>query len=808
MKRQVFSAIMVLIILPLSIFANVCSTGLFSNIQTHGTINYGPPLTVILRGQLPSQNQNLSLWVKNFVGNYTFGSNMVEVVGDLHISGILMYPQQFNSTYGTWPSSGDQPGYTWNQLKTLIDAFHSYGWKVVWGGTNVAWENQWVYNYITEQHPELAFCDANGYRANDIDGGPPSGNTPGNKTVGYNNLIPNLWANYTTPGDTLGIANNTRLLDVLCTKLGQMISDGLQFDGWFPSDGWNGFNFQGYTFSSGWGKSGTYSFGPQELAEWAQDTSSGFGLPSIGQPSNWDSWNITQKADWIYNNSTAFARWYDWWCYRFSKAYLQIKNTIETNNPGQPFYTMIQSDGRCTWAGYKLLNFTMVADDGSIDLFLTSAENNNFPVGEKYKHVPQQQAWVASLIKGKDVRLNSPIGIIPSSWYDGNFPIPLGYMKQQYLAQVQSYVWFNGTRYRACNTSIIFFDASPDGSNCNINKTANSLLFSWINSVHNIFQNAQPVYLGPTLVDGYSYDGWVGPSAVEGINYTFAQWVDALRLQESTSYINSSMGTLLLECTYFSKQLLQAQQDLIDALFANKSLNVIITNGGGAKYIKDIFVSGDESKVASTFCLSYSSGSTNQYAHVLDQGSITDAIGKWIASGYDSSNSWKMSQTSWAYCYQNLSGFIPIAMSDDNRTSLGIFYNSTSANFLYMQGYCWPGTGGENHMGITIPREIVNRAIYWASNSPINASESLLDYKVFNKADGTIFIPMMNHASANGQPLSATLNINAAALGLGSISNYNIYWQSNPSTLLSASNWNNLPITLSGMADVLVIAPK
>ena len=125
----------------------------------------------------------------------------------------------------------------------------------------------------------------------------------------------------------------------------------------------------------------TYSFSYQEENEWASDKESGFGLSTIGQPSAWSNWNITQRASWILNNSTASQAWYQWWCYRFAQMYLQVKTVIMNNNPEpQKFYSAMGADTSSQWTsgnlgGDGLLNFTMVADNGAIDLFVIDPEN-------------------------------------------------------------------------------------------------------------------------------------------------------------------------------------------------------------------------------------------------------------------------------------------------------------------------------------------------------------------------------------------------------------------------------------------------
>lgn len=780
------------------------------NIPSSGTIRILSESTVILRGSLPNPYQDMAAYVRNYVGDYTFCPHMIEMCYDMGYVGILQYPEEFNSTYGTWS------GFTWTQLQTLINAFHSYGWQVQLGMTGIAWNGQWMYNYIHTKHPELAFTDANGYRANDINGGNPNGNVAGNKIVGYDDLIPDFWANFSSADPSLGIANNSRLIDVIIAKLGQMIAGGLDWDGVALADGWNGFDIQGYTFGNtypNWAASGQYSYSYQEENQWANDSTSGYGLPAIGQPSSWNSWNITQRASWILGNTTAKNQWYEWWCNRFSKMMLEFKDAIENNNPNpQGIYTSMGADASSQWnsgnlGGDGLLNFTMVANDDSIDVFLPAYEN------APYSQMPAGQAYAASLVKTKDVRLQVAIGIIPDNWYYGNVPIPLGNMKQQYLSQAQSYTWYNGARYSTANNSVIFLDGAPDGSNSNVNQTAIQLLFNWINTVSPLFQNAQPVYLGPTIVNSY---GTTSQDQFLGINYSIAQWTDDFNLVKSSSYINATMGTLWLEVNNFGNtyvpagQLPTSYQDVIDQMFANKSLNLIISDVSQQLSLygwgHQIFISGSESKVTSTFDMNLSAGATNQTAYILNQSHINNAIGKWIDSGYDSSTTWNNPASNIAYAYQNVSAFVPLAESADSRIALGTYYNSSSANFMFMQLYDNLSSGTPPY-GVTIPREIVNKAIYWATNAPINSSESLVDYAVFRESDGSIAIPMMNEGSMNA-PISSTLNINATALGLGSPSQYTVYWASDPAAPVYLSNWNSVPITLNGMADALVIAPK
>jgi hypothetical protein len=758
---------------------------------------------------------------------------MIVVLGDFHIGGILQYPDQFNFTSGTWPGTG----WTFNQLETLINQFHAHGWKVWWGGTAIAWNGQWEYNYITQQHPELAFCDANGYRADNINGGDPAGNTPGNKTVGYNCLIPDFWAKYTTADTALNIPAGSRLIDVISTRLGQMIAAGLTFDGWYPSDGWNGFNMQGYNFPDGTNPADSYSFSLQEENEWATDSVSGFGLTSIGQPSGWPSWNMTQRANWVLNNNTASATWHEWWCYRFSKMYLQIKNAIVNNNPlPQDFYTMIGADGSDQWTsgnlgGSGLLNFTMVANDQSIDRFDVDPENVWY-ASPKYSEMPKEDAYVAGLVKSKDVRLTPLIGIQETSWYDDQVAVPEWNLEQQYLAQVQNYVWFSGIRYPACNTTDFCLQYPPanapsgegvDWATSSWNNTAVHNLFNWIDSLQSLYTNAAPLYLGPTVVNPYTYDGWSGNPCVEGINYTIAQWADIVNLHESTSYVNSEMGTICLdetslgESAWYGQALTLAQENEILQMFTNGSLNIIVGDFGGpaspTQEISSIFSNGDETSIQITLGLTHSAGSSAS-ASILSSSEISDLYANSIVSNY-CGTSWN-SYPGWYGVYTNStsSSFVAIAKYSDGRIAFGIKYGATTGRFLYMNNWCiGGGTERSPQYGALIPTQVVNNAIYWVSDSPVISSNSLLDFKVFAAADGGIFIPMMNHnfttySSTGEQSISSNLQIDAMSLGLGSISNYRVCWQSDPSNTWIPTSWGQMNVTLHDGANILVISPK
>lgn len=532
MKRRVFSASMVLIILPLSIFTSVYTAGLFSNIQTHGTINYGNTLSVILRGVTITSDLNpsgnINAWVDSYVANHTYANSIV--LTDMHQYGIWWYGYTFSKTSGRWM------GWTFNQLKTLIDRFHYHGWKVGLGSTGVAWDNQEEYNYIKNNHKELAFTDANGMRATGI-------SNPSNleKNPSYGNVIPDFFKNFTTTDTTNNIPAGTRLIDLYTTRLKQMILDGLQWDFWFGADGWNGFNIQGYYWNTPT-KSSCYSFSLQEEYEWGNWTS-----PSM-LPSGWGTMTNIQKADAITQNSTRLNNWWYYWQTRFAQMYAQIRQAfIDVGRTG-PFYLIGSADMSSEPAGggnlspTGMYNMSLLEKYNSVDYFYVDQEFTSL-VRATYA-LGQEEAYVGALVKMQNPNLNPIIGLQPVDWL-GN-KRPLWEVKQSYLAQATNYVWFNGTRYRVSDPSIIMMQYPNRTGWLGWTKEEENELFNWIRAMVNILKNAEPVWLGPVYPIPNVKSGSLG-TAWAGINFTFAQWVWTKNILNQPQYINQTMGTFLLD---------------------------------------------------------------------------------------------------------------------------------------------------------------------------------------------------------------------------------------------------------------------
>ena len=60
--------------------------------------------------------------------------------------------------------------------------------------------------------------------------------------------------------------------------------------------------------------------------------------------------------------------------------------------------------------------------------------------------MPKTAAYSAALVKAKDARLTTGIGIQMTSYGDNCIAVPEWNLKQQYIAQAQNYVWYDGVR--------------------------------------------------------------------------------------------------------------------------------------------------------------------------------------------------------------------------------------------------------------------------------------------------------------------------------------------------------------------------
>lgn len=302
-----------------------------------------------------------------------------------------------------------------------------------------------------------------------------------------------------------------------------------------------------------------------------------------------------------------------------------------------------------------------------------------------------------------------------------------------------------------------------------------------------------------------------------GFNFTINQWVDFKNLDlNNESFINSEMGALLIDARQIANQGWSVGRDLVyyrDKIlssFSNGDLSIIFLDTGEIPH--KIF--GDQAKCESTFHYQTSSGSSN-FATVLDV--IDDSYGRWIVSGHAGDTFEIISVNSWQYgSVEGREGAIALVKFEDERLESYIYYNSTSARYIYFRypfpnGH-WTGEATGFYTPVTLAMEVINRGIYWASYCPINSSEPLIDIKIFRRPDGTIVIPVMNmrdHCPPDGNrdvgtPISTTFKIDSERLGLDSFGNYRIFMASSNSQV-AGSSWDDITLTLNGMADILVI---
>lgn len=212
MKTIKIITITIIILLSSTLFINLsnASNQTTYTLQSNGTINQTAQteLTVILRGicitKLNPNKIEINSWVDSYVANHSYATAVTLV--DLLQHGVWWYGYSFSNTSGTWM------GWSFQQLKTMINRFHYNGWNVGLETTGVAWNNQQEYNYITKQHPELAFTDANGLRATGIDN-----ITASTKNPGSNRVVPDFFAKFSTDDPINNITAGTRLIDLTQT---------------------------------------------------------------------------------------------------------------------------------------------------------------------------------------------------------------------------------------------------------------------------------------------------------------------------------------------------------------------------------------------------------------------------------------------------------------------------------------------------------------------------------------------------------------------------------------------------------------
>lgn len=733
--------------------------------------------------------------VDKYVAEHPWGTGILLTDSSDGILSIISYKGYDSSKL--WRELKPSPTYA--EVKEVIDRFHYHGWKVVYSAGNTITKNidLWSWNYFTREHPELIFMDGNGRRA-------------GVEETELGILIPNFFANFSTPDPQRGILAGSRLIDMYTRRLKQMILDhSFEWDGWFGVDGWNGFtqsfggepHFWLWSTNETWGRwigtsSTDYWFDSsyQSINEWWNASS--YYHPIGFPPTNWGSMNNTVRAQWIRGNANL--KWWEYWMDRFAKMYAQIREVfVETRPPEWYVGTIISQDTSSTWADNGINNpagmenLTALAQYHSFDHYYIDCE-----WWGDLGLVARRQAYVAGLVKSKIPEAHGIVGL-PIQYWDGRVeaPMPTWNWKQQYIAQIQTYVWKNGSRYRAVDPKWVLVWA-PTTTTWNDTDYHGQEMADWVNQVANIMDRIEPIWLGPVDILPVYHRG--NGQGYTSVNFTFAQFTDVMNIRNHPERILSAWGTIFLDAIKdYGRSAKGTYQRVLD-LFASGNLNVLYHGYGyDAQFANTIFDGEGDVKSMNIFRMDDHGIGSSTVVAVLTQQSVSDPYGRWILSGYYG-NTYEVDETG---ALGSSSGFTPLIKYSDDFIQLGLFYNSTSGRFFYGRSWSqatWSPT-------VRIPREIINRGIYWVSKSPLNSSESLVDYKVFRLNDGSLVIPMMNLKNF-GSNLPFILSVDALALGLGSPTNYRVYWQSD-NEVVNLSSWKELAVTLKQGADVLLIVP-
>ena len=791
-KHPLFYVPLLVLLLISSVGINIYASQKSPPIPSQGTISYRS-VTFIIRyvwiGAMKTAND-----VDQYVAEHPWGNAIMLTDGSEGILNIVSYTG-YDPSKAFGLDNWGRVGITHAQLKEVIDRFHYHGWKVIYSAANTPTKTgtPWIWHYINDTHRELAFTSGNGKKVGleGADGDPSK------------KLIPNLFGIYSTADIERNISVGERLIDVYTDRLRKMIQDrAFEWDGWFGVDGWIGFpgGWSGQLWwlastDDPWGKwigtgsnSSWVDASYQAIDEWGNSMYVPAGFPPVG----WESLSNTQRAWWIQHNANL--EWWEYWMDCFARMYAQIRQVFVDTRPEEWYVgTILSVDTSSTWADNGInnpagmINFTAFAKYNSADHYYVDCEWADELQGRR-------QAYVAGLIKSKNPEAHCIIGsglVLPKYNY------PLWKRKQEILAQMQTYVWNNGTRYRAVDPTWILFWC-PTNTSWSDENAHGQELADWAKAMISLMAwNIEPVWLGPVdILPIYHRGNGLGYPSV---NFTFAQFADVLNIRDHPEYITPEWETVFLDAVG-SPGIGQASDcyDKILNLFSLNQLNVLYHGyGWDANFAKTIFGEG-EAECESAFNLTDQGVGTTTSVFVLNEDQVTDPYARWIASGYFG-DSYNLDEVG---ALNAGSGFVPIISYEDGFIELGLFYNTTSGRFFY--GRSWSSLSWTPE--VRIPRAIINRGIYWVSECPINSSEPLLDLKIFKLDDGTIFITTMNLKNF-GLDIPSTMKIDAVELGLSDPSNYFVYWQSNREEI-SVSDWNNFSVTLSGGADILTIEPK
>lgn len=752
---------------------------------------------------MPSWDQNggikhnVDLWVRNYtwIKGKTAGTGGAVIVDVEDPSPILWWGAAgynghvFNATYGTWSACG----WTFSQLKDLIDEFHYWNVSVILSITGFlknsdgGWQSN-VADWCINTHPELLYVRPDG-------------------SIYHTNPTPLAWIkNFTSNDPASGATAGQRVIDVFCSHLTEMCTAGLHWDGIFGSEGWGSVGNWLDGDDTSW-----IDASPQCINEYGNWT-------SVALPINWNTLSVADRVHWIMANASIDHA--GWGGYMYAR--YVFKAAHDAFNTTDPFFIGAifspddsWQDGQGAWwggwsqsVGY---NATYLAQycSGPTYLYFEDQEGNNWGDSATstnlgwFQNLDKYAAYVAASIKS----FSPDFHVINGIELDNGGPNAEWQAKESWMAQAFNYVWINGSRYKTTDNNWIQMQY-PDGSVPYPYMTSKyNDFFAWADKMILLTGSGfDPVYMGSTYMTGnrkWSPTRWDFAS----VNQTFSQWCFPENYVNHPEYLNASMGTLYIPAYWFvygGGKMTGWQTEVLNS-FAAGNLSIVISTGGGwtGSGSLDFGASGSEASALSTFHL-IAKATYDTEITVLSP--ISDEYGNWISAGYNGQTyPFTLPAISG---YAGATGYINVANFSTSKTScVGIYYNATSGRLVYF-GHPFGEADLPNQF---IPAQIVNNALYWVTNSPINSSEPMVGYKVVERSDGTILIPMTNqrdtgNPSDAGTAISTTLYINTTALGLTyPAQDYTSYWATNPNKLMPLSSSGSVAVTLSGMADVLVI---
>jgi len=491
---------------------------------------------------------------------------------------------------------------------------------------------------------------------------------------------------------------------------------------------------------------------------------------------------LSEQINWVTTNANL--DWWQYWQMRYAQFYAQINHVFDNRPSNVKVGSIIAQDLSSTWADNGvnnpsgMENLTIFAQYDSFDHYYLDNERYDYALMGQY------QAYVAGLVKSKIPDAHCIVGVEIGSEF------PIAACRQQYLAAVETYVWKDGVQHRAVDPNWVLVWAGTTTTWTDDSTHAKDIT-RWVKTTAaTLNSDVSPAWLGPVAVQTLFLNPWsAGPFSV---NFTFAQYADALNLNNTGNNFVPEMGTVFFDAIRDSGNVIGggAYQNLLN-LYASGSLNVILsTCGYDASFSNTLFWGQGDAECSSTFKITPQTNSVSD-ATTLSSSQVTDVYARQIIGNTFGT---KYSGYAFAGCMNSGTGLIPLVMHDNGPVQLGIYCNGTSGRFLY--GNAWGNTGR-----IIDDREMLNRGIYWASKCPVTASDSLADIKIFTLWNGDTAISIMNKRSLNGD-LPLTLDL--SGLGLDPSDSYTATWAMNGNSV-SITDLSSVNVTLANGADVLVI---